>query len=236
MLERSLLALYATKNVRRKEDLMTKIQYVGPQTVPNSLDFFQAISGVALLLFLWAHLIMVGSVVVSPKLMNALGRFFEATYLAQIGGPLVFLIMLAHFVIAARKMPFRAGELSLYWKHSREMRHKDTWLWLVQIITALALLVLGSIHMYQILTNFPINAESSAARVRDGWLPLYLVLLPMAELHAGIGLYRLGVKYGYITRSNRKKWQFREYMLMLFFILFGLLTLWRLWIFGGQGA
>ena len=215
---------------------MTKIQYRGPQTVPTRLDFFQAVSGVALLLFLWAHLIMVGSVVVSPELMSALGRLFEATYLAQVGGPLVFLIMLVHFVIAARKMPFQAGELGLFWKHSRELRHKDTWLWLAQVITALVLLVLASIHMYQILTNFPINAVNSAARVRDGWLPLYLVLLPMAELHAGIGLYRLGVKYGYITRSNRKKWQFREYMLMLFFILFGLLTLWRLWVFGGQGA
>jgi Succinate dehydrogenase/Fumarate reductase transmembrane subunit. len=215
---------------------MTKPQYSGPQTVPTRLDFFQATTGVLLILFLWAHLIMVGSVVISPKLMNILGCFFEATYMAQVGGPTVFLIMLAHFVIAARKMPFNAGELGLFWKHSREMNHKDTWLWLVQVLSALVVLVLASIHMFQILTNLPITAENSAVRVQGGWLPFYLVLLPVAELHVGIGLYRLGVKYGYITRANRKQWQFREYMLMLFFVLFGLLTLWRLWMLGGQGV
>ena len=215
---------------------MSKSQYNGPQTAPTRMDFFQAVSGVALILFLWAHLAMVGSVVLSPKLMNALEWFFEATYLAQIGGPLVFLIMLAHFVIAARKMPFRAGEFSSFWKHCAALEHTDTWLWLVQIITALVVLVLAGIHMYQILTNLPITAETSAVRVKGGWLPFYLVLLPMAGLHMGIGFYRLGVKYGYITRSNRKKWQSVEYMLILFFILFGLLTLWRLWALDGQGA
>ena len=84
--------------------------------------------------------------------------------------------------------------------------------------------------------NLPITAETSAVRVQGGWLPFYLVLLPMAELHVGIGCYRLGVKYGYITRSNRKKRQFREYMLMIFFILFSLLALWRLWALDGQEA
>jgi len=215
---------------------MTKAQFGGPPTVPTRLDFFQAVSGVVLILFLWAHLIMVGSVVLSPKLMNALGWFFEATYLAQVGGPIIFLIMLAHFVIVARKMPYRAGEFSLFWKHSKALRHQDTWVWLVQVMTALVILVMASIHMYQILTNLPITAETSAWRVKGGWLPFYLVLLPVAELHVGIGFYRLGVKYGYITRDNRKKWQFREYMLTLFFILFGLLTLWRLWLLGGQGV
>ena len=45
-----------------------------------------------------------------------------------------------------------------------------------------------------ILTHLPIDAATSAARVRGGWLPFDLVLLPLAELHVGIGLYRLGVK------------------------------------------
>ena len=75
-----------------------------------------------------------------------------------------------------------------------------------------------------------------SALLRHCRLPFYLVLLPTAELHAGIGFYRFGVKYGYTTRSNRKKRQFRAYMLMIFFILFGLLTLWRLWALDGQEA
>lgn len=212
---------------------MTQATFTGPTTVPTRLDFFQAVSGVLLILFLWAHLFLVGSVIISPSIMNFLGWFFEATYMAQIGGPIVFLLMLAHFVIAARKMPFQAGDWSTFWQHAVRMRHKDTWMWLVQVVTALVILVMASIHMYTILSTLPINAEVSAARVRGGWLPFYLVLLPLAELHVGIGFYRLGVKYGYITRGNRHCWQRAENMMMIGFVVIGLLTLLRLWLLAG---
>jgi len=200
----------------------------GKTAGPNRLDFVQAVSGVLLILFLWAHLLLVSSVILSPSLMNWIGWFFEVSYMAQVGGPVIFLLMVYHFVIAARKMPFRAGELCIFWKNARQLRHKDTWLWLVQVATAIAILVMASIHMYTVLTTLPITAARSAARVQEGWLPFYLLLLPMAELHVGIGFYRLGVKYGYITRSSRARWQRNEYVMTGIFIVIGLLTLARL--------
>ena len=199
----------------------------------SRLDFFQAISGVLLIAFLWAHLLMVGSVIISPSAMNALGWFLETTYMAQIGGPIIFVLMVAHFLIAARKMPFAAGEWGLFWNHAVRLRHKDTWMWIVQVATALVILIMGSIHMYTILTHLPIDAATSAARVRGGWMPFYLVLLPLAELHVGIGFYRLGVKYGFITRSTRSRWQRGEYMMMGGFVAIGRMTLQRLWLLAG---
>jgi fumarate reductase subunit C len=201
----------------------------GKPAEPNRLDFIQAVSGALLILFLWAHLLLVSSVLISPALMNWIGWFFEATYMAQIGGPIVFLLMVYHFLIAARKMPFRAGELCVFWKNAKQLRHKDTWLWLVQVATALVILVMACIHMYTVLTTLPITAARSAARVQEGWLPFYLLLLPMAELHVGIGFYRLGVKYGYITRASRSRWQRNEYAMTGIFIVIGLLTLARLY-------
>ena len=201
----------------------------GKPAGPNRLDFIQALSGALLILFLWTHLLLVSSVIISPSLMNWIGWFFEATYMAQTGGPLVFLLMLSHFIIAARKMPFRAGELCVFWENAQQLRHKDTWLWLVQVATALIILVMASIHMYTVLTTLPITAARSAARVQEGWLPFYLLLLPMAELHVGIGFYRLGVKYGYITRASRARWQRNEYAMTGIFIVIGLLTLARLY-------
>lgn len=191
------------------------------------LDFIQAVSGVLLILFLWAHLLLVSSVILSPKLMNAIGWFFEATYMAQIGGPVIFLLMIYHFLVAARKMPFRAGEASTFLANAKQLRHKDTWLWVVQVVTAIIVLAMGSIHMYVVLSTLPITAETSAARVQGGWLPFYLILLPMAELHVSIGFYRLGVKYGYIKRSSRVFWQKGEYIMTGAFIVIGLLTLTR---------
>ena len=216
---------------------MSQVLYnagASPHTRSKSrLDFFQAASGVLLIAFLWAHLLMVGSVIISPSAMNALGWFLEATCMAQIGGPIIFVLMVAHFLIAARKMPFAAGEWGLFWNHAVRLRHKDTWMWIVQVATALVILIMGSIHMYTILTHLPIDAATSAARVRGGWLPFYLVLLPLAELHVGIGFYRLGVKYGFITRSTRSRWQRGEYVMMAGFVAIGLMTLLRLWLLAG---
>lgn len=198
-----------------------------PVVVPSRLDIIQAITGVLLILFLWAHVFLVSSVIISPALMNGIADFFERTYMAQIGGPLVLLLIVYHFLIAARKMPFRAGEFMTFWRNARSLRHKDTWLWVVQVVTAIVILVMASIHIYVVLSTLPITAEQSASRVQGGWLPFFLILLPMAELHLGIGFYRLGVKYGYITRASRHVWQRNEYVLTGIFILIGLLTLVR---------
>ena len=198
-----------------------------PVVVPSRLEIIQAITGVLLILFLWAHVFLVSSVIISPALMNGIADFFERTYMAQIGGPLVLLLIVYHFLIAARKMPFRASEFMTFWRNARSLRHKDTWLWVVQVVTAIVILVMASIHIYVVLSTLPITAEQSASRVQGGWLPFFLILLPMAELHLGIGFYRLGVKYGYITRASRHVWQRNEYVLTGIFILIGLLTLVR---------
>lgn len=158
--------------------------------------------------------------------MNAIARFFEATYMAQIGGPVIAAIMLAHFVIAARKLPFRAREQKAIWRHSVNFNHLDTWLWVVQAGTAFIILIMGSIHMWTVLTSLPIRAAKSAGRIQGGWwLAFYLVLLPMIELHVGIGIYRIGVKWGFIKRADRKVMHGFENKLTLTMIGIGLVTL-----------
>lgn len=193
----------------------------------GKLDFLQVVSGVLLILFLWAHMLLVSSVILSPGLMNAIAWFFEVTGLAQVGGPVIFAIMLLHFILAGRKMPFRTEEQRTIVNHAKMLHHKDTWLWVAQVATALVILVMASIHMYVVLSSLPITAQKSAARIQGGWLSFYLVLLPMAEIHVGIGFYRIGVKYGFITRNTRRWFQRAENAMVLGFIVVGLLTLLR---------
>lgn len=192
------------------------------------LDLFQMISGVLLILFLWAHMLLVSSVIISPSLMNAIAWFFEATYMAQVGGPLIGILIFTHFLLAARKMPWKVSESDAFIKHSIMMKHRDTWMWLAQVVTALIILIMASIHMWVVLTDLPISAVKSAARIQHGgWLLFYLILLPIAETHVGIGFYRIGVKYGVITKENRTWYKKREYALMGGFIFIGLITLVR---------
>ena len=207
------------------------IARVEPVRTEAYLDFFQMLTGVGLVAFMWCHMILVASVNfylvgLGGRVMDWIAHFFEATYMAQIGGPMIALTMLAHFVLAARKLPFRAREQKAMWTHTVRFNHLDTWLWIIQAVTAFIILIMGCIHMWTVLTNLPITAARSAARIQSGWwLAFYIVLLPMIELHVGIGIYRIGVKWGFITRSNRKTLHGFENKLTVVMICIGLLTL-----------
>jgi fumarate reductase subunit C len=189
-------------------------------------DWMQMLSGAALVLFMWCHMLLVSSVIISPKLMDAIAWFFEATYMAQVGGPLIFLIFIGHFILAARKIPFTANAQEIAWAHAKMLRHRDTWLWIAQVVTAMAVLIMGAIHMWVVLTDLPIQAAKSAARVQSGgWLWFYLILLPLVELHVGIGAYRIRVKWGFITRENRGKAKKIELIMLCGFVIIGVITL-----------
>ncbi|NDV18995.1 succinate dehydrogenase/fumarate reductase cytochrome b subunit [Pseudodesulfovibrio sp. JC047] len=199
------------------------------------LDWLQMLSGVSLILFMWCHMLLVSSVVISPKVMDAIAYFFESTRMAQIGGPLIFMVFLMHFLLAARKIPFRVEGQKTIWHHARMLRHGDTWLWLIQVISAMIILVMGSTHMWVVLTDLPISAVKSAARIQSGfWAIFYLILLPLVELHVGIGLYRIGVKWGFVRDTDRPKFKRSENILTLMFVVIGLVTLARFWFLNVQ--
>ena len=194
------------------------------------MDWAQMLSGAGLILFMWAHMTLVASVLISPNIMNAIAEFFESTGMAQVGGPLVFLLFLGHFILAARKIPFRLEGQKIIWEQAKLLRHTDTWLWVVQVVSAMIILIMGAAHMWVVLSDLPITAVKSAARIqRGGWMLFYLVLLPLVELHVGIGLYRIAVKWGFVKRDGRKGLKRGENMLTLVFIGIGVLTLFRFW-------
>jgi fumarate reductase subunit C len=206
----------------------TAIYVRAPSKISAYLDGLQMLTGVGLILFMWSHMVLVASVNLGAGAMNTIARFFEDTYMAQVGGPIIGFTFLLHFVLAARKVPFRMEQQSTIWKHSRMLRHTDTWLWLIQAFTAMVILIMGSIHMWTVLTDLPITAAKSAARIQGGfWLVFYLILLPMVELHVGIGFYRIGVKWGLIRRNTRKGFKRFENALTAIFILIGLITIIR---------
>jgi fumarate reductase subunit C len=192
------------------------------------LDWLQMLTGAGLVAFMWCHMILVSSVVVSPKIMNAIAHFFEATYMAQVGGPLIFLTFLLHFALAARKIPFRAEGQATMLQHAQMLKHRDTWLWIVQAVTAMVILVMGAIHMWVVLNDLPITAAKSAVRVAEGgWMLFYLILLPCVELHVSVGFYRIGVKWGFIRTENRKQAKKLESILFATFMVIGIITLIR---------
>jgi fumarate reductase subunit C len=111
------------------------------------------------------------------------------------------------------------------------LRHEDTTLWWMQAVTGFALFFFASVHLYQMLLHpGDIGPYESADRVYSGrWWPLYLVLLFSVELHGGVGLYRLAVKWGWFEGEdpNRARTLLKRFKwgITVFFLVLGLLTL-----------
>lgn len=203
-----------------------------PDSPRNRLDFLQAASGALLALFVCVHLLLEGTVVLSPSLTNGIAWFMEAIFVAQLSAPIIVLLVLFHFYVAARKMPFRAGELGIFVRHSRTLREPDTALWLVQVFTAIIILAGAFFHVYSVMTDLPISVARSAARLHAGGLAFYIVFLPCVILHTGIGVYRIAVKYGICTSATRQVWRKRIWIVMACYFVLGCLALARVWFQG----
>lgn len=202
------------------------------QQVSTQLDFWQAVSGGILALFICVHLVLEGSVVISPNITNWIGWVMEETYIAQIAAPVILLIIIFHFWIAARKMPFRARELQIFYTHSKELRDPDTTIWLVQVFTAIIILVGAFFHVYTVMVDLPITVARSAQRLHMGWVMFYVFFLPACILHTGIGIYRIGVKYGLILKARRQFWRTVIWVGMGCYLLLGICAITRVWIIG----
>jgi fumarate reductase subunit C len=207
--------------------------------IPARLDFLQSATGLLLALFMWAHMGFVSSILVSERAMWTITKMFEGYFLfgrsyywiVSLIVSCVIALLVAHAALAMRKFPIDYRQWRNFREHMRTMHHSDTTLWFVQAATGFALFFLATIHLYVMLTHPErIGPVESADRVwTDVYWPLYLVLLCVVELHAGIGLYRLCVKWGWFTGSDprvaRKRLTAVKWALTAFLLVLGLLTL-----------
>src|SRR4026208_1818531 len=179
---------------------------------PARLDFVQSASGLFLALFMWGHMPCVSAILISNDAMWWGTKMFEGqmlfgkSYSGLVGAivALVPLMFVLHGLPAMRKFPANFNEYRSFSGHRKLLRHEDTTLWWLQAWTGFALFFLASVHLYQMLMNpGDIGPYESAERVwSGGWWPLYLVLLFAVELHGGVGLYRLAVKWGWFEGKD----------------------------------
>jgi fumarate reductase subunit C len=221
----------------------TPLPSAGPATRasrwPARLDLAQSATGLALALFMWGHMFFVSSILLGRDAMWTVARFFEGYHVFGRSLPwLVSLVVLAvlallvmHAALAMRKFPISYRQASTFRAHASAMRHTDTSLWWWQVVTGFALFFLATVHLYVMLTRPDrIGPYESADRVwSESYWPLYLVLLFVVELHAGIGLYRLAVKWGWLggrdANATRARLRAAKWVLTVFFLALGLATL-----------
>lgn len=167
------------------------------------IDLAELASGLALVGFLWTHMLFVGTVLLGPEIFNSVPKTLEAYFLAQVGIPFVAVLILAHMVLAGRRIPNRFRDMKVVWRHTRSLGHFDTWTWLFQVATGTAIGILAAAHIWTVVSRWDINMEVSSGRVAQSpYFIFYILLLLFGEYHAGIGLYRQAVKWGWLNRKT----------------------------------
>ena len=201
---------------------------------PARLDTLQSASGLVLALFMWAHIFLVSSILISERAMWTVTKAFEGYFIFGRSYPIlvsltasgVLALVMLHAALAMRKFPASFRQYRTFLAHRSMLRHEDTTLWWMQVITGFALLFLTSIHLYQMIMHpGDIGPYASSDRVWTGnFWPLYIVLLLAVEFHGGIGLYRLSVKWGWwegrdpaqtLRRLKQVKWALTGFLLVL---------------------
>ena len=211
-----------------------------------------AASGLALALFMWGHMVLVGSILTGQRGFDWLATMLEDYYIAQPTVIVIFALFVVHAALASRKIPSQLAarkrmlQLGLDLAHAGRGRpkaaattsplqpHLDSLLWIWQVRTGMLILVLGSFHLIllgvDVLTPLfgeraGIEAGSSVARVRGGLWMLYAVLLVAVEFHASVGLYRLAIKWGGERILSRRVLRNIERLLLWFFLGLGAVVL-----------
>jgi fumarate reductase subunit C len=206
---------------------------------PAYMDLTQSLTGLALALFMWVHMFFVASILVSKDFMWMVTKFFEGYFIFGKAYPgivsalvtVIAALLVVHAFLAMRKFPANYSQYRAFVHHRRGMAHGDTTLWWIQVVTGFMLFFLASVHLYQMLMNPGlIGPYASADRVWSGrWWPLYVVLLFAVEVHGGVGLYRLAVKWGWFEgpdpAASRRRLQRVKWGLTAFLLVLGLATL-----------
>ena len=198
-------------------------------------------SGLVLALFMWGHMVLVGSILTGERGFNWLAGMLEHYYIAQPTVLGIFALFLVHAALAARKIPAQLAQRRQMIKLGRDLKassgfdpHVESLLWIWQVRTGMLILVLGSFHVILLSMDtltplfgerIGIEAVTSVARVSAGlWLP-YAILLICVEFHAGVGLYRLAIKWGAGKLLARNTLRILEHILLWFFLGLGAVVL-----------
>jgi fumarate reductase subunit C len=166
------------------------------------LDVTELLSGIFLVGFVWTHSLFVATILFGTRIFNQVPAILDAIGISYIGITLVILVIILHMVIAGRRIPSRFHDQRVVWQHARRLAHMDTWTWMFQVVTGVGILVMVSIHIWSVLTGWPITASTSAGRVQSHSFFFDLIFLVFVQFHAGIGIYRQFVKWGWIHRKK----------------------------------
>lgn len=206
---------------------------------PARMDIMQSLTGLLLVMFIWGHMFFESSILLGKDAMLWVTRMFEGEHVFGQPYPLlvsgvaaaVFVLIAVHAILALRKFPANYRQYHNFHRHMGAMRHGDTTLWYVQVVTGFAMFFLASAHLFVVFVQPDnIGPYASSDRIWSGrfWI-IYALLLVSVHLHAGIGIYRLAMKWAPFTADNsaamRRRMKTAMWCIIVFFLCLGTASL-----------
>lgn len=217
-------------------------------------DVAQSVTGVILGIFLFCHMAFTSSVQISKdlfaNLINTSGGMFmfaeEQAWLHVVFVGFITLCVVIHAFCALRRFPTSYHQLRDIKAHYKMLRHEDTTLWMVQLVTAFLLFIFVFPHLISMLCN-PHGFDVNLIGVHTHHMGMIytFVFLVITELHGMIGLYRLAVKWDIFAKNpetdiidqrNGDRAGLRKTFLFiaLLMIVCGTLTAWKNYSIGAE--
>ncbi len=206
---------------------------------PARMDWLQSATGLLLVLFIWGHMFFESSILLGKDAMLWVTKMFEGEHIFGTPYPglvsavvlVIMLLFAVHAILALRKFPADYRQYRAFGRHMSGLRHGDTTLWMVQVVTGFALFFLALPHLLvALLQPDNIGPYASSDRIWSGrfWI-LYALLLPVVHVHAGIGIYRLAMKWGPFAAPTHGMWRGRIklalYCIVAFYLCLGTASL-----------
>ena len=206
---------------------------------PARLDFIQSSTGLILAVFIMGHILFESSILISHEMMYRVTLMFEGYFffgerypgIISFLAAAIFVIFIVHSAVAIRKFPADYKKYKIMKDHIATMKHEDTSLWMIQVITGFIMFFIGSVHLYIMITQPEnIGPFASSSRIVDEFMgPLYALLLISVISHAFVGLYRLALKWGFMegksTKVSRKIFKIIMKTMILTYLLIGMFSL-----------
>ena len=201
-------------------------------------ELAQGLSGLLLVLFVWAHMFFESSILLGKEAMYWVTGLFEGKHifgqpypwLVSFIAVIILLLVVMHAALAMNKFPAGFRQQRALYRHTGRMRHTDTSLWVVQAVSGFLLFFLIPVPLYTMIVEpANIGPYASADRVWSGryWV-LYALLLLTVHVHAAAGIYRLLMKWAPPRRGaliNRARARRIALGAACFFILLGAASL-----------
>ncbi len=201
---------------------------------PAYCDVAQSVTGLLLGLFLFCHMAFTSSIQLGKDVFWNLVAFSggypifgsEQAWMHVVFVGFITLLVIIHALMALRRFPTSYRMFHNIKGQYQFIAHRDTTLWIVQIVTAVILTGMVFPHVTPMLLDpHAIGPNLSSVHTYHNGMVWTLVFLVATELHGMIGLYRLAVKWDFMS-SNRHGLRKFMYVVIAAMIACGSLTAW----------